>query len=165
MTLDGEWCHVRADLGNGTVKTGYMKSEFVTLMGENEEIAYRATLADPEVAPETPTPAPTEPLIEEITPEPTEEPTPTPEVTATPEPTPEATATPEPTPTAEPTATPAPIRLDLYARVINDATPLRGNPDANAYLQTILDAETVVYIFQSQVAADGMTWYLVQYSG
>ena len=165
MTLDGEWCHVRADLGNGTVKTGYMKSEFVTLMGENEEIAYRATLADPEVAPETPTPVPTEPLIEEITPEPTEEPTPTPEVTATPEPTPEATATPEPTPTAEPTATPAPIRLDLYARVINDATPLRGNPDANAYLQTILDAETVVYIFQSQVAADGMTWYLVQYSG
>ena len=167
MTLDGEWCHVRADLGNGTVKTGYMKREFVTLMGENEEAAYRATLADPEVAPETPTPAPTEPLIEEITPEPTQEPTPTPEVTATPEitATPEATATPEPTPTVEPTATPAPIRLDLYARVINDATPLRGNPDANAYLQTILDAETVVYIFQSQVAADGMTWYLVQYSG
>lgn len=53
----------------------------------------------------------------------------------------------------------------MYARVISDGTPLRGNPDANAYLQTILNEETVVYVFQSQIATDGMTWYLVQYSG
>lgn len=164
MTLEKDWCHVRAYLDNGSVKTGYIKSEFVTLMGENEEIAYRATLSDPEVAPETPTPAPTEtPTVELITPEPTAEPTAEPTMEATAEPT--ATPSPLPTETPIPTATPDPIRLDLYARVINDATPLRGNPDANAYLQTILDAETVVYLFQSQVAEDGMTWYLVQYAG
>ncbi|MBQ4264742.1 MAG: SH3 domain-containing protein [Clostridia bacterium] len=49
--------------------------------------------------------------------------------------------------------------------MLNDGTPLRGNPDPNAYLQNILAQETVVFLFQSQVAADGMTWYLVQHSG
>ena len=78
-----------------------------------------------------------------------------------------ATPTPtvEPTATPQPTTTPAPQRLEVYARVINDGTPLRGNPDPNAYLQTILNKETVVYLFQSQFASDGMMWYLVQYAG
>jgi len=78
-----------------------------------------------------------------------------------------ATPTPtlEPTATPIPTRTPAPQRLDIFARVLSDGTPLRGNPDSNAYLQDILDEESVVYLFQSQVAADGMTWYLVQHSG
>ena len=57
------------------------------------------------------------------------------------------------------------MQLSLYARVINDGTPLRGNPSNQAYLQNILNKEEVVYIFQSQFAEDGMTWYLVQYSG
>ncbi|MDO5300788.1 MAG: SH3 domain-containing protein, partial [Clostridia bacterium] len=137
------WCKVRA----GNVE-GYMMARFIDLMGANEEAAYRASLADPEVAPD-PTPTPTT--------EPTPTPTPTPEPTDSP--------TPEPTDTPVPTATPAPQELRVYARVINNGTPLRGNPDANAYLQTILNAETVVYIFQSQIAEDGMTWYLVQYGG
>ena len=78
-----------------------------------------------------------------------------------------ATPTPTATPTATPmpTKTPAPQRLELYARVLNDGTPLRGNPDPNAYLQTILGRETVVYLFQSQIAEDGMMWYLVQFNG
>ncbi|MGN0777081.1 MAG: SH3 domain-containing protein [Candidatus Ventricola sp.] len=75
------------------------------------------------------------------------------------------TPTAEPTATPEPTTTPAPQRLEMYARVLNDGTPLRGNPDPNAYLQTILSKETVVYLFQSQFASDGMMWYLVQYAG
>ena len=126
--------------------------------------------ATPEV---TATPIPTE--TPEITAETTAVPTPTamPEVTATPTPTatPEVTATPTPTATPEvtatptPTATPAPVQLSLYARVISDGTPLRGNPSNQAYLQNILKKEAVVYIFQSQYAEDGMTWYLVQYSG
>ncbi|MBQ7849083.1 MAG: SH3 domain-containing protein, partial [Clostridia bacterium] len=53
----------------------------------------------------------------------------------------------------------------IYARVLQNGTPLRGNPDNMGYPQTILDEGKVVYIFQSQIAADGMTWYLVQYSG
>lgn len=57
------------------------------------------------------------------------------------------------------------MQLSLYARVIGDGTPLRGNPSNQAYLQNILNKEAVVYIFQSQYAEDGMTWYLVQYSG
>ena len=57
------------------------------------------------------------------------------------------------------------MQLSLYARVISDGTPLRGNPSNQAYLQNILNKEAVVYIFQSQYAEDGMTWYLVQYSG
>ena len=129
-------------------------------------------MSDPETRPDptaVPTPIPTD------TPEPTPTPTATPEVTATPTPTatPEVTATPIPTetpeitaePTAVPTATPAPVQLSLYARVISDGTPLRGNPSNQAYLQNILNKEAVVYIFQSQYAEDGMTWYLVQYSG
>ena len=75
------------------------------------------------------------------------------------------TPSPEPTPSPIPTATPAPQELRIYARVLQNGTPLRGNPDSLAYLQTILDEGKVVYILQSQVAADGMTWYLVQYSG
>ena len=75
------------------------------------------------------------------------------------------TPSPEPTPTPVPTDTPAPQELRIYARVINNGTPLRGNPSADAYLQDILNAEDVVYIFQSQTAADGMTWYLAQYGG
>lgn len=71
----------------------------------------------------------------------------------------------EPTETPAPTATPAPVQLSLYARVINDGTPLRGNPSPQAYLQNILNKESVVYIFQSQFAEDGMTWYLAQYNG
>ena len=105
---------------------GYVLSDNIRLMGEDEQANYLAAL---EAAKATPTP------------------------------------TLEPTATPEPSATPAPIRLELYARVINDGTPLRGNPDPNAYLQNILDKETVVYLFQSQVAADGMSWYLVQHSG
>ena len=57
------------------------------------------------------------------------------------------------------------MQLSLYARILNDGTPLRGNPSNQAYLQNILNKEEVVYIFQSQFAEDGMTWYLVQYSG
>ena len=152
---EGDWCQVRVNS-----KDGYMMAEFVKLMGVEEEAAYIATLDDPETRPE-PTPSPTP------TPEPTEEPTPTP--TATPEatPTPEPTEEPTPTPTAtaEATATPAPVQLSLYARILNDGTPLRGNPSNQAYLQNILNKEEVVYIFQSQFAEDGMTWYLVQYSG
>ena len=152
---EGDWCQVRVNS-----KDGYMMAEFVKLMGVEEEAAYIATLDDPEVRPD-PTPSPTP------TPEPTEEPTPTP--TATPEatPTPEPTEEPTPTPTAtaEATATPAPVQLSLYARILNDGTPLRGNPSNQAYLQNILNKEAVVYIFQSQFAEDGMTWYLVQYSG
>ena len=152
---EGDWCQVRVNS-----KDGYMMAEFVKLMGVEEEAAYIATLDDPETRPE-PTPSPTP------TPEPTEEPTPTP--TATPEatPTPEPTEEPTPTPTAtaEATATPAPVQLSLYARILNNGTPLRGNPSNQAYLQNILNKEEVVYIFQSQFAEDGMTWYLVQYSG
>ena len=155
MQREGDWCYVRTDRD-----TGYMMAKFVKLMGVEEEAAYIATLGDPETRPE-PTPSPTP------TPEPTEEPTPTP--TATPEatPTPEPTEEPTPTPTAtaEATATPAPVQLSLYARILNDGTPLRGNPSNQAYLQNILNKEEVVYIFQSQFAEDGMTWYLVQYSG
>ena len=84
-------------------------------------------------------------------------------MTATPEVTEVPTA--EPTETPAPTATPAPVQLSLYARVINDGTPLRGNPSPQAYLQNILNKESVVYIFQSQFAEDGMTWYLAQYNG
>ena len=133
-----------------------------------ETTAVPTPTAMPEV---TATPIPTE--TPEITAETTAVPTPTamPEVTATPTPTatPEVTATPIPTETPEitavPTATPAPVQLSLYARVIGDGTPLRGNPSNQAYLQNILNKEAVVYIFQSQYAEDGMTWYLVQYSG
>ena len=179
MQREGDWCYVRTDSN-----TGYMMAEYVKLMGVEEEAAYIASIDDPETRPdptEIPTPIPTDtPAPTEVpTPEPTEEPTieptvePTPEPTATPEVTPEITATPEvtevptaePTDTPEPTATPAPVQLSLYARVINDGTPLRGNPSAQAYLQNILYKETVVYIFQSQFAEDGMTWYLVQYNG
>ena len=151
MQREGDWCYVRANS-----KDGYMMTEYVKLMGVDEEAEYIDSIDDPETRPDptaTPTPVPTD------TPEPT--PTPSP----TPTPTPEITATPEPTPTPESTATPAPVQLSLYARIINDGTPLRGNPSNQAYLQTILNKEEVVYIFQSQFAEDGMTWYLVQYSG
>ena len=167
MQREGDWCYVRANS-----KDGYMMTEYVKLMGVEEEAAYIASIDDPETRPDptaVPTPIPTD------TPEPTPTPTATPEVTATPTPTatPEVTATPIPTetpeitaePTAVPTATPAPVQLSLYARVIGDGTPLRGNPSNQAYLQNILNKEAVVYIFQSQYAEDGMTWYLVQYSG
>ena len=164
---DGDWCQVRVK-----GRDGYMMSKYIRLMGVEEEKDYVASLSDPETRPDptaVPTPIPTD------TPEPTPTPTATPEVTATPTPTatPEVTATPIPTetpeitavPTAVPTATPAPVQLSLYARVISDGTPLRGNPSNQAYLQNILNKEAVVYIFQSQYAEDGMTWYLVQYSG
>ena len=164
---DGDWCQVRVK-----GRDGYMMSKYIRLMGVEEEKDYVASLSDPETRPDptaTPTPVPTD------TPEPTPTPTATPEATATPTPTatPEVTATPIPTetpeitaePTAVPTATPAPVQLSLYARVISDGTPLRGNPSNQAYLQNILNKEAVVYIFQSQYAEDGMTWYLVQYSG
>ncbi len=246
MEMDGEWCLVRTDKGEG-----YMMAKFVDLMGVREEQEYRDSLDDPEVAPETAQPEETDPDDPELI---------VPETTPTPEPQPQepvdttpkeiggyayvtadntalrsnaddnahmqamldadtavyvvhsqatedgtvwmltqvnemwgyvkasqiqlmtqeetdaylaaleaakATPTPtvEPTATPEATATPQPQRLELYARVINDGTPLRGNPDPNAYLQNILDKETVVFLFQSQIAADGMTWYLVQYSG
>ena len=75
------------------------------------------------------------------------------------------TPSPEPTPTPVPTETPAPQELRIYARVLRDGTPLRGNPTGDAKIQEILAAEDVVYIFQSQISADGMTWYLAQYSG
>ena len=75
------------------------------------------------------------------------------------------TPSPEPTPTPVPTETPAPQELRIYARVLRDGTPLRGNPTGDAKIQEILSAEDVVYIFQSQISADGMTWYLAQYSG
>ena len=160
---DGDWCQVRVK-----GRDGYMMSKYIRLMGVEEEKDYVASLSDPETRPDptaVPTPTPTD------TPEPTPTPTATPEVTATPTPTatPEVTATPIPTETPEitavPTATPAPVQLSLYARVISDGTPLRGNPSNQAYLQNILNKEAVVYIFQSQYAEDGMTWYLVQYSG
>ena len=167
MQREGDWCYVRANS-----KDGYMMTEYVKLMGVDEEAEYIDSIDDPETRPDptaVPTPTPTN------TPEPTPTPTATPEVTATPTPTatPEVTATPIPTetpeitaePTAVPTATPAPVQLSLYARVISDGTPLRGNPSNQAYLQNILNKEAVVYIFQSQYAEDGMTWYLVQYSG
>ena len=167
MRREGDWCYVRANS-----RDGYMMTDYVKLMGVEEEAAYIASIDDPETRPDptaVPTPIPTD------TPEPTPTPTATPEVTATPTPTatPEVTATPIPTetpeitaePTAVPTATPAPVQLSLYARVISDGTPLRGNPSNQAYLQNILNKEAVVYIFQSQYAEDGMTWYLVQYSG
>ena len=167
MQREGDWCYVRANS-----KDGYMMTEYVKLMGVDEEAEYIDSIDDPETRPDptaVPTPIPTD------TPEPTPTPTATPEVTATPTPTatPEVTATPIPTetpeitaePTAVPTATPAPVQLSLYARVISDGTPLRGNPSNQAYLQNILNKEAVVYIFQSQYAEDGMTWYLVQYSG
>ena len=160
---DGDWCQVRVK-----GRDGYMMSKYIRLMGVEEEKDYVASLSDPETRPDptaVPTPTPTD------TPEPTPTPTATPEVTATPTSTatPEVTATPIPTETPEitavPTATPAPVQLSLYARVISDGTPLRGNPSNQAYLQNILNKEAVVYIFQSQYAEDGMTWYLVQYSG
>ena len=221
MQREGDWCYVRANS-----KDGYMMTEYVKLMGVDEEAEYIDSIDDPETRPDptaVPTPIPTD------TPEPTPTPTATPEVTATPTPTatpevtatpiptetpeitagptavptatampevtatpiptetpeitaettavptptamPEVTATPTPTATPEvtatptPTATPAPVQLSLYARVISDGTPLRGNPSNQAYLQNILNKEAVVYIFQSQYAEDGMTWYLVQYSG
>ena len=163
MRREGDWCYVRANS-----RDGYMMTDYVKLMGVEEEAAYIASIDDPETRPDptaVPTPIPTD------TPEPTPTPTATPEVTATPTPTatPEVTATPIPTETPEitavPTATPAPVQLSLYARVISDGTPLRGNPSNQAYLQNILNKEAVVYIFQSQYAEDGMTWYLVQYSG
>ena len=163
MQREGDWCYVRANS-----KDGYMMTEYVKLMGVDEEAEYIDSIDDPETRPDptvVPTPIPTD------TPEPTPTPTATPEVTATPTPTatPEVTATPIPTETPEitavPTATPAPVQLSLYARVISDGTPLRGNPSNQAYLQNILNKEAVVYIFQSQYAEDGMTWYLVQYSG
>ena len=157
------------NLNNGDA--GYTEAYNVRIVSEQEAMTAVKT-PEPTIAPiETPTPEPTE----EPTPEPTPTPTATPEVTATPTPTatPEVTATPIPTetpeitaePTAVPTATPAPVQLSLYARVISDGTPLRGNPSNQAYLQNILNKEAVVYIFQSQYAEDGMTWYLVQYSG
>ena len=185
MQKDGDWCYVRTDKGEG-----YVMAKFVELMMVGEEAAYRASLDDPEIAPtpeETKQPEETEipevivpeetdpnypELIVPIQPiEPTEQPTEKPTEEPTPEPTPEPTEEPTPTPkvtekpTEEPTETPAPQRLELYARVINDTTPLRGNPNPNAYLQNILAAEDVVYVFQSQIAEDGMTWYLVQHSG
>ncbi len=61
MTREGEWCHVRTDRDEG-----YVKAEFVELMGVNEEAAYRASIDDPEMppeettAPETPETQPTE---------------------------------------------------------------------------------------------------------
>ena len=246
MEMDGEWCMVRTDKGEG-----YMMAKFVELMDVREEQEYRDSLDDPEVAPESAKPEETDPNYPElIVPETTPTPTPQPQepVDTTPKEigayayltsgntalrsnaddnahmqamldadtvvyvvhsqatedgtvwmlvqvdemwgyvkesqvqlmtmeqqdaylaaleAAKATPTPtlEPTATPEPTTTPQPQRLELYARVINDGTPLRGNPDPNAYLQNILDKETVVFLFQSQVAADGMTWYLVQYSG
>ena len=196
MSMDGEWCHVRTDRGEG-----YVMAKFVELMDVREEEEYRATLDDPEVAPQPEEPeqpeviVPEEPEViepeqteapEEILPEvtdpnypelivpeeteqpaeqPTQEPTAEPTEEPTPEPTEEPTEEPTAEPTPVPTETPAPVRLGVYARVLNDTTPLRGNPNANAYLQNILDQETVVYVFQSQMSEDGMTWYLVQYNG
>ncbi|MFQ9446317.1 MAG: SH3 domain-containing protein [Christensenellales bacterium] len=167
MQREGDWCYVRANS-----KDGYMMTEYVKLMGVEEEAAYIASIDDPETRPDptaVPTPIPTD------TPNPRRRRQPRRKsplrrprrrrrkVTATPIPTetPEITAE----PTAVPTATPAPVQLSLYARVIGDGTPLRGNPSNQAYLQNILNKEAVVYIFQSQYAEDGMTWYLVQYSG
>ena len=149
------WCAVRTDLGDG-----YIQAQYIQLLGEQEEQLYIATLDDPEVAPEpTIAPTATPAIVELITPEPSA----SPEATSTPELTPEITATPEPTP--KPTETPAPVELRVYARVISDNTPLRGNQDPNAYLQTMLRAEDVVYILNAQQATDGMTWYLCQYGG
>ena len=169
------WCLVR--VGN---LEGYMKAEFIQLMGVNEEQAYIATLDDPEVAPER-TPDPTEAPTAEPTEEPTQAPQPTAEPTAEPtqapqptaEPTEEPTAEPQATaePTAEPTQTPLasptpePQDLHAYARVLRDGTPLRGNPDGDAKLEKIMFAEEVVYVLQSQLATDGMTWYLAQHNG
>ena len=97
-------------------KTGYILSEFLTVMTGAESEAYMSTLGSPvpPVMPEDSEPQATEiPEATEVptdTPAPTEEPTPTvkptDEPTATPAPTEEPTAT--PSPTEEPTATPAP---------------------------------------------------------
>ena len=90
---DGElWTRVNAD---GT--EGYIKSEYIDLLSEEESQAHDAVQPSP--APYY-TPEPVwEPTAEPI-PEPTEEPTPEPMY----EPTAEPTAEPAPEPTAEPTA-------------------------------------------------------------
>ena len=137
--LENAWCYVRTDRGEG-----YVMAKFVQLMGAEEEAEYRASLDDPEMPP-TPT--------EEPTAQPTDSPEPTQEPTA------------QPTDSLEPTATPAPQPMQTYGRITQDNVALRANPQDSAALQTMLSSETVISISQSQVAADGSTWYLAQYDG
>ena len=137
--LENAWCYVRTDRGEG-----YVMAKFVQLMGAEEEAEYRASLDDPEMPP-TPT--------EEPTAQPTDSPEPTQEPTA------------QPTDSPEPTATPAPQPMQTYGRITQDNVALRANPQDSAALQTMLSSETVISISQSQVAADGSTWYLAQYDG
>ena len=180
--VDGEdaWCYVRTE-----GKEGYIMSQYVQLMSVEEEAAYRASLDNPEEIPgesDEPTNAPTDDsgagLITpnpEVTDEPTDAPTDEPTDTPTDEPTDaptdtptdEPTDTPTDTPTDEPGAaeTPAPQEMKTYGRVISDGTPLRGNPDANASLTTAMLKDQAIYILQSQMGADGVTWYLAQYDG
>ncbi|MEE0696873.1 MAG: hypothetical protein U0M53_01255, partial [Oscillospiraceae bacterium] len=131
--LEDAWCLVRTNN-----MEGYMMAKFVQLMGVEEEAEYRASLDDPEVAPQP---------TEEPTAEPTEEPTP------------------DPTDSPEPTATPAPQQMQAYGRVVQDNAPMRANPEESAYLQKMLTAESVVSISQSLMGSDGTMWYLVQYDG
>lgn len=79
MRCEGDWCYVRADS-----RDGYMMTDYVKLMGVEEEAAYIASIDDPETRPD-PTPTPTAEPTE--TPAPTETPTPVPTETPTPEPT------------------------------------------------------------------------------
>ena len=61
------------------------------------------------------------------------------------------------------TAKREPEKINQYAYVIQDNTPVRVNPDSNANIQSILDQNMEVYLRQSQIATDSEKWYLVQY--
>ena len=121
-----------------------MMAKFVQLMGVEEEAEYRASLDDPEVAPQrrrsprrSRLRSPRRSRLRSPTAEPTEEPTP------------------DPTDSPEPTATPAPQQMQAYGRVVQDNAPMRANPEESAYLQKMLAAESVVSISQSLMGSDG----------
>lgn len=128
MQREGDWCYVRANS-----KDGYMMTDYVKLMGVEEEAAYIAidrrpgdaprsdgrSDADPDRYPRTHADADSYAGSHRYA-DPDGDaggnghaiPTETPEITAE--------------PTAVPTATPAPVQLSLYARVTATARPLRG---------------------------------------
>ena len=145
-----EWTLVEAE-GH----TGYLKSEFLRVLTEEDSEAYN--LAQSTQAPVYD--------IGDI--HPTEAPTPEPE--ATPEPAPTDTPTPEPTDTPEPTAAPViedGVLINRYATTNKGKVNVRQQPSVNSGRVTTLEKNGEhVYLLWSDTNDQGEHWTRVRVNG